>query len=95
MQDELDDIIFVESPVKGDELAASGRFGVVESIEAVSDLYTSTSGAVTTVNEELFGAPELLNNDPYGDGWALTTEPADMSEFDGPLSPEEYREQME
>lgn len=68
---------------------------MVESIKAVSDLYAPISGTVTAVNEELFDAPELLNDDPYGDGWMLAVEPADTSEFDDLLSPEEYREQTE
>jgi len=94
-QDELGDVVFVELPAEGDELAAGEEFGVVESIKAVSDLYAPISGTVTAVNEELFDAPELLNDDPYGDGWMLEAEPADESEFDDLLSPEEYREQTE
>ncbi|POG55789.1 glycine cleavage system protein GcvH [Haloferax marisrubri] len=94
-QDELGDVVFVELPAEGDELAAGEEFGVVESIKAVSDLYAPVSGTVTAVNEELFDAPELLNDDPYGDGWMLELEPADESEFDDLLSPEEYREQTE
>ncbi|ELZ94601.1 glycine cleavage system protein GcvH [Haloferax sulfurifontis] len=94
-QDELGDVVFVELPAEGDELAAGEEFGVVESIKAVSDLYAPVSGTVTAVNEELFDAPELLNDDPYGDGWMLEVEPADASEFDDLLSPEEYREQTE
>ncbi|AKU08423.1 MULTISPECIES: glycine cleavage system protein GcvH [Haloferax] len=94
-QDELGDVVFVELPAEGDELAAGEEFGVVESIKAVSDLYAPISGTVTAVNEELFDAPELLNDDPYGDGWMLEVEPADASEFDDLLSPEEYREQTE
>ncbi|ELK51332.1 MULTISPECIES: glycine cleavage system protein GcvH [Haloferax] len=94
-QDELGDVVFVELPAEGDELAAGEEFGVVESIKAVSDLYAPISGTVTAVNEELFDAPELLNDDPYGDGWMLEVEPADESEFDDLLAPEEYREQTE
>ncbi|WP_148415211.1 glycine cleavage system protein GcvH [Haloferax sp. KTX1] len=94
-QDELGDVVFVELPAEGDELVAGEEFGVVESIKAVSDLYAPVSGTVTAVNEELFDAPELLNDDPYGDGWMLELEPADESEFDDLLSPEEYREQTE
>ncbi|CQR53707.1 MULTISPECIES: glycine cleavage system protein GcvH [Haloferax] len=94
-QDELGDVVFVELPAEGDVLVAGEEFGVVESIKAVSDLYAPVSGTVTAVNEELFDAPELLNDDPYGDGWMLEVEPADESEFDDLLSPEEYREQTE
>ncbi|KTG28417.1 glycine cleavage system protein GcvH [Haloferax profundi] len=94
-QDELGDVVFVELPTEGDELAAGDEFGVVESIKAVSDLYAPISGTVVAVNEDLFDAPELVNDDPYGDGWMLELEPADESEFDDLLSPEEYREQTE
>jgi glycine cleavage system H protein len=67
---------------------------VVESIKAVSDLYAPISGAVTAVNEDLFDQPELVNDDPFGDGWMLEVEPSDDSEFDELLSADEYREQI-
>ncbi|KAB1198416.1 MULTISPECIES: glycine cleavage system protein GcvH [Haloferax] len=94
-QDELGDVVFVELPAEGDEVAAGDEFGVVESIKAVSDLYAPVSGTVVAVNEELFDAPELVNDDPYGDGWMLELEPSDTDEFEALLSPEEYREQTE
>ena len=94
-QDELGDVVFVELPAEGDELGAGDEFGVVESIKAVSDLYAPISGTVVAVNEDLFDAPELVNDDPYGDGWMLELEPSDTSEFDALLSSEEYREQTE
>ncbi|KAB1193487.1 glycine cleavage system protein GcvH [Haloferax sp. MBLA0076] len=94
-QDELGDVVFVELPAEGDELAAGDEFGVVESIKAVSDLYAPISGTVVAVNEDLFDAPELVNDDPYGDGWMLELEPSNTDEFDDLLSPEEYREQTE
>jgi glycine cleavage system H protein len=92
-QDELGDVVFVELPEVGDEFAAEVAFGVVESIKAVSDLYVPVSGEVTGINEELFDAPELVNEDPSGDGWMLELDPADPSELDDLLSPEAYREQ--
>ncbi|WP_396611855.1 glycine cleavage system protein GcvH [Haloferax sp. S1W] len=94
-QDELGDVVFVELPSEGDELSAGDEFGVVESIKAVSDLYAPISGTVVSVNEDLFDAPELVNDDPYGDGWMLELEPSSSDEFDDLLSPEEYREQTE
>ncbi|ELZ96796.1 glycine cleavage system protein H [Haloferax mucosum ATCC BAA-1512] len=94
-QDELGDVVFVELPEEGDELSAGDEFGVIESIKAVSDLYAPISGTVTAVNEDLFDAPELVNDDPYGDGWMFEIEPSDADEFDSLLSPEEYREQTE
>ncbi|MFB6091282.1 MAG: glycine cleavage system protein GcvH [Halobellus sp.] len=94
-QDELGDVVFVELPEAGDEIAQGEEFGVVESIKAVSDLYAPVSGTVTAVNEELFDRPELVNDDPYGDGWMLEVEVSDAGEFDDLLSADEYREQTE
>ncbi|WP_101294728.1 glycine cleavage system protein GcvH [Halegenticoccus soli] len=94
-QDELGDVVFVELPDEGDELAKGEEFGVVESIKAVSDLYAPVSGTVTDVNEDLFDQPELVNDDPYGDGWMIEVDPSDADEFDDLLTPEEYEEQIE
>ncbi|SDY43405.1 glycine cleavage system protein GcvH [Halobellus clavatus] len=94
-QDELGDVVFVELPQTGDEVSQDADFGVVESIKAVSDLYAPVSGTVTAVNEELFDRPELVNEDPYGDGWMLEIDVADEGEFDDLLSADEYREQTE
>ncbi|MCL9812997.1 glycine cleavage system protein GcvH [Natranaeroarchaeum aerophilus] len=94
-QDELGDVVFVELPDVGDELDAQAEFGVVESIKAVSDLYAPVGGEVTAVNEDLFSAPELVNDDPYGEGWMLELELSEESDFDDLLSAEEYTEQTE
>ncbi len=94
-QDELGDVVFVELPDEGGEVTAGEDFGVIESIKAVSDLYAPVSGAVTGVNERLFDEPELVNEEPFGDGWMLEVEPVDESELDDLLSPAEYRDQIE
>jgi len=94
-QDELGDVVFVELPAEGDEVTKDGEFGVVESIKAVSDLVSPVSGTVVGVNEELFDAPELLNQDPYGDGWMIEVESSSESEFDDLLTADEYRDQIE
>jgi len=94
-QDELGDIVFVELPAEGDELDQEKAFGVVESIKAVSDLYVPVSGTVVEVNDRLVDEPELVNEDPYGDGWMLAVDPDDESELDDLLSADEYREQIE
>ena len=94
-QDELGDVVFVELPREGDELDAGDDFGVVESIKAVSDVYLPVGGTITAVNDDLETEPELLNEDPYGDGWMVELELADESEVDDLLSPEAYREQVE
>ena len=91
-QDELGDVVFVELPSEGDEFEQKGVFGVVESIKAVSDLYSPVSGTVTAVNDKLVHEPELVNEDPYGDGWMLEIEGKGLEEL---LSPEEYRAQIE
>ncbi|RCU47813.1 glycine cleavage system protein GcvH [Haloplanus salinus] len=93
-QDELGDVVFVELPAEGDEVTKADEFGVVESIKAVSDLISPVSGTVVGVNEDLFDAPELLNQDPYGDGWMIEVEPSDDA-FDDLLTADEYREQTE
>ncbi|MFB6220939.1 MAG: glycine cleavage system protein GcvH [Halolamina sp.] len=93
-QDELGDVVFVELPDEGDQISHDESFGVVESIKAVSDLYAPVSGEVVAVNEDLHDQPELVNEDPYGDGWMLEIEPSDGSEFDELLSAEEYEDQI-
>jgi glycine cleavage system H protein len=94
-QDELGDVVFVELPGDGDEVAVGEDFGVVESIKAVSDVYAPVSGTVTGVNESLIDQPELVNEDPYGDGWMIEVELADADELDDLLSPDDYRDQIE
>ena len=94
-QDELGDVVFVELPAEGDEVEKDAEFGVVESIKAVSDLYAPVSGTVTAVNDELTDEPELVNDDPFGDGWLIEVELSDPSERDDLLSADEYREQIE
>jgi glycine cleavage system H protein len=86
-QDELGDVVFVELPDEGDTFDAGDSFGTVESVKAVSDLYTPVGGEVVEVNSALEDAPEHINEDPYGEGWIVklrTTDEADL------LSPEEY-----
>ena len=93
-QDELGDVVFVELPEVGTDLAKDEEFGVVESIKAVSDLYAPVSGTVTAVNDALADSPELVNEDPYGEGWMLELELADEDELDELLSPEEYEDRI-
>jgi len=93
-QDELGDVVFVELPDVGDDVTHGDAFGVVESIKAVSDLYAPVSGEVTAVNEALFDAPELVNEDPYGDGWMLEISLGDESELDELLAANDYEAQV-
>jgi len=94
-QDELGDIVFVEFPDEGDAIAHDEAFGVVESIKAVSDLYAPVSGTVTATNDALLDAPELVNDDPYGEGWMLEVDLDDPDELDGLLDADAYRDQIE
>ena len=73
-QSQLGDVVFLELPKPGRKLDAGETFGVVESVKAASDLYSPVSGRVSAVNEQLAGKPELINSDPYSDGWILKLE---------------------
>lgn len=86
-QDALGDVVFVNLPEVGDEVAAGEAFGDVESVKAVSDLISPVSGVVCEVNEELFDAPELLNSDPYG-AWIIKVE--QITDRDDLLEADEY-----
>ena len=94
-QDELGDVVFVELPDEGESVDQESAFGVVESIKAVSDIYAPVTGTVSASNGTLVDEPELVNEDPYGDGWMVEIDPDDASELTDLLSPEEYREQIE
>jgi glycine cleavage system H protein len=78
-QSELGDVIFVELPAVGTTLKAGDRFGTIESVKAASDLYCPVGGTVTAVNDELGGAPERVNGDPYGEGWMVRLREVDDS----------------
>ncbi len=80
--DQLGDIVFVELPETGRELEEAKPFGVVESVKAVSDLFAPISGAVTSTNDALASTPELVNSDPYGDGWMIKLAIADPAQLD-------------
>ena len=82
-QAQLGDVVFLELPAPGRKLAARETFGVIESVKAASDLYSPVAGRISAVNEKLSSKPELINSDPYGDGWILKLEltgdlPADL-----------------
>jgi glycine cleavage system H protein len=88
--DELGDIVFVELPEVGAALSQFASFGVVESVKAVSDLFAPVSGEVVEVNASLRESPELLNADPFGDGWIARVELADRGELDALLDANAY-----
>jgi len=88
--DQLGDIVFVELPAAGKALDQHATFGVVESVKAVSDLFAPVGGEVTGSNDALSGAPELVNADPYGEGWMLRVRLADPAQVDGLLDAAAY-----
>jgi glycine cleavage system H protein len=91
-QDELGDVVFVELPDEGATFDAGESFGTVESVKAVSDLYTPVGGEVIEVNSSLEDAPENINEDPYGEGWIVKLRTTDEPDL---LSPEEYERVVE
>ncbi|SDY15377.1 glycine cleavage system protein GcvH [Halobellus clavatus] len=91
-QDELGDVVFVELPDVGEALDRDAACAVVESIKAVSDIYSPVSGTVTATNDAVVDRPELLNTDPYGEGWLFEI---DGAVPDDALDADEYREQIE
>ena len=92
---ELGDVVYVELPEDGAELEANAAFGVVESVKAVSDLYAPVTGVVAEVNAALEDEPELVNSDPYEDGWMIRVEMKDESELNDLLDAESYRSFVE
>jgi glycine cleavage system H protein len=91
-QDELGDIVFVELPEEGRTLDAGEAFGAVESVKAVSDLYSPLAGEVVGVNESLSDNPEKINEDPYGEGWILKLRVSGEADL---LSAEDYEKALE
>lgn len=88
--DQLGDITIVDLPTPGDLLTKGQRFGSVESVKSVSDLYAPVSGKVVAVNAALTDAPENVNREPYGQGWMIDIEPTKTAELDELMSPEAY-----
>jgi glycine cleavage system H protein len=89
-QQELGDVVYVELPDVGSTVRHMEAFGVVESVKAVSDLFSPVTGSVAQVNEALFNRPELVNSDPYGQGWMIVVEVAAPAELDTLMSAEQY-----
>ncbi|HFE52396.1 MAG TPA: glycine cleavage system protein GcvH [Bacteroidetes bacterium] len=91
-QSELGDIVYVELPSVGDKTKQMEPFGTIEAVKAVSDLYAPLTGEVVEVNEALADSPDLVNKDPYGEGWMIRIEMADPSELEKLLSAEDYKQ---
>ncbi|NVK21928.1 MAG: glycine cleavage system protein GcvH [Kangiellaceae bacterium] len=93
-QELLGDVVFVEAPEVDNEVEAEEEIAVVESVKAASDIYAPIAGTIIEVNEELEDSPELVNSDPYGDGWMFKMQLADVADLDGLMSAEEYAEEI-
>lgn len=90
-QSELGDIVFVEIETAGQDLGANEIFGTVEAVKTVSDLYLPVAGKVLEVNETLKDSPEVVNSDPYGDGWMIKMEVANIADIDALMDAETYK----
>jgi glycine cleavage system H protein len=94
-QSSLGDVVYIDMPRVGDKFAAHEAFGSVESVKAVSEVFTPIGGEVTEVNDGLNDTPEKVNNDPYGDAWFIKIKMDNPGEADGLLSSAEYEEYLE
>jgi glycine cleavage system H protein len=94
-QHELGDIVFVEVETVGETLDKEDVFGTIEAVKTVSDLFMPVTGELLEFNEALADEPELVNKDPYGDGWIIKLKISDSSQLDDLLSPSQYKEVIE
>lgn len=90
-ESQLGDVVFIELPAVGDSVAKDEAMGVVESVKAVSDVYSPVSGTVTEVNDDLPDNTEMVNDDPYGDGWMVKIEMSDPTDLDDLMDADEYQ----
>ena len=91
-QNSLGDVVYVELPKAGDSFSASESFGSVESVKAVSEVFTPISGAIARINESLADEPEKVNSDPYGEGWMIRVLMSNPGEVDSLLTAAEYED---
>jgi glycine cleavage system H protein len=94
-QDQLGDIVYVDLPQEGDTLKKGEEFATVESVKAVTEVYMPLGGEIAAVNEALEDSSELINSDPYGEGWIVEIKPDDLSELDGLMSKDAYIELLQ
>lgn len=94
-QEQLGDVVYVDLPSAGAEMEQGQACGEVESTKSVSDLFAPVSGTVVERNEDLDDRPELVNSDPYGEGWMVSIAPRDRSQFDGLMDAAAYRATLE
>ncbi len=93
-QDRLGEIVYVELPGVGKKISKDDPFGIIESVKAASDIYAPVSGTVVEVNEDLPESPQVINEDPYGDGWLIKVRISDASELDDLMGDKEYEEMV-
>jgi len=91
-QSELGDIVYIELPEVGLETKQMESFGTIEAVKAVSDMFAPLTGEVVEINNNLADQPEIINKDPYGDGWIIKIKLSDKSELDGLLDKAQYEE---
>jgi glycine cleavage system H protein len=91
-QDELGDIVFADLPKVGQELKTGDTLASLESVKSASDVYSPVDGKIIEVNEKLKDKPELINSDPYGEGWIATVEVTDTSFLDSLMNADEYKQ---
>jgi len=94
-QEALGELVYIELPSEGDEINKGDTFGAVESTKSVSDLFAPLSGEVVEVNEALLDSPELINQDPYGEGWMIKVKPFEADELSSCIDFEEYTDIVE
>ncbi|WP_169392864.1 MULTISPECIES: glycine cleavage system protein GcvH [Psychrobacter] len=93
-QDLLGDVVFVDLPDVGDNISVDEEIAVVESVKAASDVFAPISGEVIAINESLEDDPEIINSDPYGDGWFFKMKPENMADFEALMSADEYQNEL-
>ena len=89
-QEQLGDIVFVDIPTEGETLAADEVFGTIEVVKTISDLFLPVTGEILEQNEALADQPELVNQDPYGEGWLIKVKMSNPADYDALLSPADY-----
>jgi len=94
-QESLGDVTYIQLPKEGETINKNDPFGIVESVKAVSDLYSPVTGRILEVNQPLLDAPELVNQDPYSDGWMVKVELKDTSDTDDLMQASAYQEYIE
>ncbi len=93
-QSQLSDLTYAELPAVGDKVEAQDELAVLESVKAASDVYAPFAGTIIEVNDQLTDSPEIINADPYGEGWMFKIEPNNPSDFDGLLDADQYEDAL-